>query len=190
MSVGLAAPRLEPVVAPPLASLALGRSVGGVAAKERSFWSSLPGLLTGLAGVLTGVVALLGLALNQGWLGDGPEEDSDGGGQAEVVDISFDPTSIDLNQATERAGSIDVKNDGTEPVELTVGLQGRTPEAFSITENRCGGALPPGRSCRVTVSLDAGPGRHEALLVATVVGGREAAEAPLNGTAVLPNPLG
>ncbi len=190
MSVGLAAPRLEPVVAPPLASLALGRSVGGVAAKERSFWSSLPGLFTGLAGVLTGVVALLGLALNQGWIGDGPaQEDAPSGGQ-EVVSISVEPTSIDLNQATQRAGSIDVKNDGTEPVELTVGLQGTTPEAFSITENRCGGALPPGRSCRVTVSLDAGPGRHEALLVATVVGGGDSAEARLNGTAVLPNPLG
>jgi hypothetical protein len=36
---------------------------------SRSFWSSIPGLVTGLAGLLTGIVGLLSLAFQQGWVG-------------------------------------------------------------------------------------------------------------------------
>ncbi len=182
MSVGLAAPRLEPVVAPPLASLALGRSVGGVAAKERSFWSSLPGLLTGLAGVLTGVVALLGLALNQGWIGDGPEEDSDGGGQAEVVNISVEPESLELSEVpTQSAKSVTVTNEGTGPVTLSTEIDGRDRGAFSDDDD-CGGELPPEQSCKVTVRLSAGTGRYSATLVVSA-DGEQSGRVSLEGTA-------
>ncbi len=39
--------------------------------KAGSFWSSIPGVLTGLAGVLTAAVTLFTVALSQGWIGDG-----------------------------------------------------------------------------------------------------------------------
>ncbi len=189
MSVGLAAPRLEPVVAPPLASLALGRSVGGVAAKERSFWSSLPGLFTGLAGVLTGVVALLGLALNQGWIGDGSaQEDAPSGGE-EVVRISVEPESLELSEVpTQSAKSVTVTNEGTGPVTLSTEIEEDDadeddPPSFSADDD-CGGELPPGRSCKVTVRLSAGTGRYSATLVVSA-DGEQSQEVSLTGTAAL-----
>ncbi len=182
MSVGLAAPPLEPVVAPTLASLALGRRVGGVAAKERSFWSSLPGLLTGLAGVLTGVVALLGLALNQGWIGDGPAQDDAPPGGEEVVRISVEPESLKLSEVpTQSAKSVTVTNDGTGPVSLSTEIDGRDPEEFSADDD-CGGELPPRQSCKVTVRLSAGPGLHSATLVVSA-DGEQSGRVSLEGTA-------
>jgi hypothetical protein len=38
---------------------------------DRAFWSSLPGVLTGLAGILTAGFGLVGLSVSQGWIGDG-----------------------------------------------------------------------------------------------------------------------
>lgn len=43
--------------------------------KSRSFFSTTAGLVTGIAGVLTAVVGLLGLAAQQGWIGSQGDSD-------------------------------------------------------------------------------------------------------------------
>jgi hypothetical protein len=44
--------------------------------KERSFWSTIPGLVTGLAGLLTGIVGLLTVAVQLGWIGSDDDDSS------------------------------------------------------------------------------------------------------------------
>ncbi|MGH9190178.1 MAG: hypothetical protein ACRD0Q_09140, partial [Acidimicrobiales bacterium] len=38
---------------------------------NRNFWSTVPGLVTGLAGLLTGIVGLLTVSVQLGWVGGG-----------------------------------------------------------------------------------------------------------------------
>ncbi|MBW3611656.1 MAG: DUF1573 domain-containing protein [Actinobacteria bacterium] len=139
-----------------------------MAAKERSFWSSIPGLLTGLAGVLTGVVGLLGLAFNQGWLGDGPTGGEGASAGAEVVRISVDPKSLSFEKGPAGADTetVTVTNDGTEPVTISTTVTGEDEDTFEAQDGDCTRSqIPSGASCSVEVVFDAGAGRYEAMLV-------------------------
>ncbi len=160
-------------------------------AKERSFWSSIPGVLTGLAGILTAVVGLLGLALSQGWIGDGTaeEEGDGGGGDTEVVRISADPERIDFrNPVGGETTSVAVTNQGTQPVTVSTGREGDGAEAFTIDDGDCTRSqIPSGGECKVEVMFDAGPGQHEATLVISANDDEQVQEVPLSGTSV--NPL-
>ena len=130
-------------------------------AKERSFWSSIPGLLTGLAGVLTGVVGLLGLAANQGWLGEGKAEEGQGEGSgSEVVRISVEPDEVSLTKVPLRDAkeTLTVSNDGTEPVTVSTSLEGEDAETFKVDDGDCTrSAIPSGGRCDMSVIFDAGP---------------------------------
>lgn len=151
---------------------------------ERAFWSSLPGILTGLAGILTAAVALLGLALSQGWIGNGGGDDSSVDAGGEVVRISVEPEKLEfgglgLPGADEKA--VEVLNDGTAPVTLETEITGEDEGKFSSDGTDCTTSpLPPGRTCEVTVSLD-GSGAASATLVISANGGELAREVELEG---------
>jgi hypothetical protein len=157
-----------------------------MAAKQRSFWSSIPGLLTGLAGVLTGVVGLLGLALSQGWIGNGTPEEAGSGNGEDVVRISVEPQALEFSELPVQASkTVTVTNDGTGPIALTSEIDGEDMGEFSVDDGDCGGELPPGRSCSVTVTFDAGTGRYGATLVVSAEDGAQSEEVSLTGTAAL-----
>lgn len=160
----------------------MGRSVGEMAAKQRSFWSSLPGLLTGLAGVLTGVVGLLGLAFSQGWIGDRTAEESGSGGGEDVVRISVEPETLGLNQV-QPGNSVAVTNEGTGPITVSTEIEGQDAGRFSADDSDCGGELLPGRSCSMMVSLDAelGDVSYRATLVVSANDGEQSEEVALEG---------
>ena len=159
--------------------------------KSGSFWSSIPGVLTGLAGVLTAVVTLVTLAFNQGWIGDGPAEDAasdgagEGGSAATAPDLGVEPESLRfrptvLGAVTE---TVTVRNDGdqpftVDPAELTGSDAGR----FEVDDDECAGApLASGRSCTMSVTFDPGGiGDAEATLVVSVNGGQRSAEVALD----------
>ena len=146
-----------------------------MAKDERAFWSSLPGLLTGLAGILTATVALLGLALSQGWIGDG-------GGEA--VRISVEPEKLEF-RGIPLPGSgekvVEVLNDGNAPVTLATEITGDDADQFSSDGSDCTTSLlPPGRTCEVTVSLDES-GEASATLVISANDGELAQEVELEG---------
>lgn len=154
-------------------------------ARERSFWSSIPGVLTGLAGVLTGVVGLLGLALSQGWLGDGRTE-AQGGGSAdetnEVVVISVEPERLELTKAPvgEATETVVVTNEGNESITVSTEVTGADASAFNA--DACNnGEIAPGRTCEVEVTFDAGVGSYGAVLVVSANDGEDAQEVRLEG---------
>ena len=103
-----------------------------MAKAERAFWSSLPGILTGLAGILTATVALLGLGLSQGWIGGGGGGDGSVDTGGEVVRISVEPETLEfrgipLPGADEEA--VEVVNDGTAPVTTQTSSRATAPTA-------------------------------------------------------------
>ncbi len=160
-----------------------------MAAKQRSFWSSLPGLLTGLAGVLTGVVGLLGFAFSQGWIGEGTAEDSGSGTGDEVVRIDVDLPALSFTKAPtqEAVESVAIANEGTGPITVSAAVEGEDAEAFTADDSDCGGELPPGRSCSVAVRFDAGPGvsTYGATLVVEANAGEQSEEVELTGRSIL-----
>lgn len=158
-------------------------------AKERSFWSSIPGVLTGLAGLFTGVVGLLGLALGQGWLGDGPAEEVQGGSADEtdeVVRISTEPDEVNLTKLPTRRAeeTVTVSNDGTQSVTLSTDVDGENEAAFDADDGDCTRSeIPPQESCDVSVSFDAGlrPSPYQARLLVSANGGQDLQEVRLEG---------
>jgi hypothetical protein len=149
---------------------------------ERAFWSSLPGVLTGLAGILTAGFGLAGLSVSQGWIGDG-------GTGTEVVRISVEPASLELRklplQGADEA-TVEILNDGAEPVALAAEVAGDDANEFRVDDADCvSSPLPAGRSCEVIVSFDAGSGDYEAILVISANGGDQVQEVDLEGTSIL-----
>ena len=157
-----------------------------MAKDERPFWSSLPGILTGLAGILTATVALLGLALSQGWIGNRGGDDSSVGAGGEVVRISVEPEKLEFGGLPFARGgekAVEVVNDGTAPVTLEIEITGEHKAKFSRDGTDCTTSpLPPGRTCDVTVSLDES-GPASATLVVSANGGELAREVELEGRA-------
>ena len=160
-------------------------------AKGGSFWSSVPGFLTGLAGVLTAVVTLVTLAFSQGWLGEGGPDgttsgaDGSGGSSESAPELSVEPESLSVRPTLLAAVSraVTVTNTGdapftVDPAEVT----GADPERFSVDDGDCAGtSLPSGRSCDLSVTFDpSGVGDAEAKLVVSVNGARAAQEVALD----------
>ncbi|HVL03495.1 MAG TPA: choice-of-anchor D domain-containing protein [Acidimicrobiales bacterium] len=151
---------------------------------ERAFWSSLPGILTGLAGILTAAVALLGLGLSQGWIGDGGGGDGSVDAGGEVVRISVEPETVSLRRLPLQdppKATVEVVNDGTAPVTLEAEITGDDAGQFTSDGTDCTTSpLPPGRTCEVTVTFQES-GEASATLVISANGGELAREVELEG---------
>jgi hypothetical protein len=149
---------------------------------DRAFWSSLPGVLTGLAGILTAGFGLVGLSVSQGWIGDG-------GTGTEVVRINVDPPSLELRKLPLQDApeeTLEVLNKGAEPITVATEVIGRNPGEFRVDDADCTASpLPAGRTCEVIVSFDAGSGQFEATLVISANGGDQAKEVDLQGNSLL-----
>ena len=66
-----------------------------------SFWSTVPGVVTGAAGVLTALVGLLTVSIQLGWIGGG----SSGGGTGTPTTLPGATTSSSLGSGTTVRGS-------------------------------------------------------------------------------------
>jgi hypothetical protein len=147
-------------------------------AEKGSFWSSLPGVLTGIAGLATAVVALLSLAASQGWIGgDGADGAGSAGGGEAPARIDVDPTSLQFRAVPGAASSetVTVTNGGDAPVRLEQPkIDGADADRFEIAGGNCTGQpLPPGRSCEVVVTFSGGlTADASATLVVTPESGR------------------
>jgi hypothetical protein len=153
-----------------------------MAVKERSFWSTTSGVVTGIAGTLTGVVGLVTLAAQMGWIGGGDGGDepanvqSDGsvattvapgaaprGGsgsgtqsQANAVPVfSVDPTSLSFDNLTNPKATVKVVNEGTASMRVQgPRIDGANPSQFSATSPTCTGRdIAPARSCEIEVTF-------------------------------------
>ena len=173
---------------------------------KKSFWSSIPGLVTGLAGLLTGIVGLVTVLIQLDVIGgdDSSSTTAAGGsttvapgsgapvpGGATTTTISgrlvAEPSSIRF-QATEREKTVTVRNATTAAVTLQKPeYTGPDRAAFGTDAGCTNVSLAPGRSCTLKVTLaPTGPLRaYKANLVIEAKELTQATEVPVEATTIL-----
>jgi hypothetical protein len=143
---------------------------------KRSFWSSVPGLITGLAGLLTGVVGLITLLVQQGVIGNNssakngatpgttvPSATVPGtpstvaGSSSSTASGTFtvSPTALDFAPTDPKTKAVTVKNTGnvTTLTDFRPTLDGKDAERFQVSLFDCGGPLPANGTCTVKVTF-------------------------------------
>ncbi len=147
-------------------------------AEKGSFWSSLPGVLTGIAGLATAVVALLSLAASQGWIGGGGGDAGSAGGGAATARLEVEPASLQFRAVpgAPKEQTVKVTNDGDAPAQLQrPEITGADAGQFEADAGDCSDPLAAGLSCTVTVTFVGGLGDEAtATLVVTPENGRPA----------------
>ncbi len=166
---------------------------------RKSFFSSVPGILTGTAGIVTAAVAAAGLAAQQGWIGGDSGDGTSGGpagvgaGTAEQGDptpgrptFSLSPTALEFEPVGDKEAGVKVSNTGEVSLRLNEPtITGADAGQFRASSGTCDEALGPGRSCELNVRFTAKPGRFEATLVVTARGAAKASEVPIVATGLL-----
>ena len=139
--------------------------------EKKSFWSSVPGLVTGMAGLLTAVVGLVTVLIQLDVIGGDNDSPTPAAGVTTTVagaapaagvtttigrKLTPDPAALKL-ATTEREKSLTVRNDATGPLTiLKPEYTGADRTAFSTDSGCTNVALQPGRSCTVKVQLSSG----------------------------------
>ncbi len=139
---------------------------------KKSFWSSIPGLVTGLAGLLTGVVGLVTVLMQLDVIGGGDDAGTPnagvtttvvagtagGGGSVTTVPGRLVAEPATLKLATgEREKTLRVVNNASAPVTvLKPEFSGRDSSAFSTDSGCTNVSLRAGASCTVKIQLSPG----------------------------------
>jgi hypothetical protein len=178
---------------------------------NKSFFSGLHGAITGFAAFVTSIVAVLGLALNQGWIGGGHSKSGAPGGTTTttapgdtttslfslpatgssspsdaVPTFTVNPTSLTFAPLGPRDLTVTLKNTGLVSMfVLAPTLGGVDKGRFTATDLDCTGSVDPGRSCDIKVTFLPASGNFSAALVIQVVGAPQAFEVPIRASAIL-----
>jgi len=179
--------------------------------EKKSFFSTVPGLITGLAGLLTATVGLITVSTQMGWIGgngNGNGRDADQptattaapgattpgqvggapGTTAPALSFTVSPRQVTFGGISGNEQRVTVQNTGTGPLRLDVSLTGANRDQFRIAQNDCTATLNAGLSCVVTVNFVATrQGESTANLAVQPVGGTgpPGQEVALRGTRVL-----
>lgn len=157
---------------------------------KRSFFATIPGLITGLAGLLTGVVGLVTVLIQLGVVGGNNASDSTGGptstsvaqgagggpSTTEVPRFVVNPTVLDFAAGGPRTKTVTVRNESTS-VLLNVQspqITGAGRAQFTVSSGSCTSPVGPGRTCELSVTFSpSGPlGTYQASLEVGAVGAR------------------
>jgi len=177
---------------------------------KKSFWSSIPGLVTGLAGLLTGIVGLVTVLIQLDVIGgkDGSTPSAavtttvapggtagttggtaGAGGSATTISgrLTVEPASVKLATGV-RETNVTVRNNATATVTvLKPEYKGRDSSAFTVDSGCTNVALRVGASCTVKVQLTpTGPLKtYEAALVLEAKEMSEVTEVPVTASTLL-----
>ena len=180
---------------------------------RKPFWSSVPGVATGVAGIVSAIVGLLGVSLQLGLIGgdDGTKaaSSSDGvsitttsisSGAAATTSRSssaatarpgkyeVEPSSIEFEPLKPREAVVKVKNTGDVPLTMQAPtVSGSAAGNFDADDLTCTkSTLGPGLSCEMKVTFTATqPGEYSAALVVAASNVPKAVEVELKGTKTL-----
>lgn len=166
---------------------------------KRSFWSSIPGLITGIAGLLTGIVGLGTLAVQQGVVGGNgstrPATTAAPGGAGAIPTTSTEEGAFSVSptllrfQTGEREKDVTVRN-STRTARITVTapqFSGPDASVFAADAGCTNVRLEPGRSCTVKVLFDPKGllKSYKANVVLKADGGSGATEVPIEASTLL-----
>lgn len=179
--------------------------------QKQSFWSTIPGLVTGLAGLLTGIVGLVTVLMQLDVLGGngdntpgaavtttvvpggatGGTTGGAGGGGGSVTTISgrltAEPSTLKLATG-EREKTLRVVNNASAPVTvLKPEFSGRDSSAFSTDSGCTNVALRSGASCTLKIQLlpSGGLKTYEASLVLEGKEISQVTEVPVSASTLL-----
>jgi hypothetical protein len=170
---------------------------------HKSFFSGLHGAITGLAAFVTSIVAVVGLALNQGWIGGHTKSTSPttptvpgetttsttttpGNGTSSAIMYSVVPTVVSFQPFGPNDAVVTLKNSGTVGMTVeTPTIDGRDSGRFAVTDFGCTGSVDAGLSCPIKVTFTPAPGTFNARMIIRVVGAPQSAEVALVGKAIL-----
>lgn len=150
---------------------------------KKAFFAGLHGVITGMAALATASVAIIGLSINQGWIGG----TKTGGGTsvtttagAAAPQFVVDPTLLSFHLIGPPTASVDVSNVGTVPMTVRQpSLAGPGASHFSVADQTCGASVPTGHSCHLQVTFHDPGGAFNAVLVVQVIGAATATQVPI-----------
>lgn len=176
-------------------------------AKSKSFWSSIPGLVTGLAGVLTGIVGLVTVLIQLDVIGGddssnettttstrpGASATPSGGGSGgasgqggrSTPKFAVTPTSVKLDTLLAKEATVTVRNTGSTALSVEAPeLDGSDAAEFTVNAQDCTTAtVAVGSSCPIKVTYaPSARGEHSATLQVSVDGASDPEEVQLSGT--------
>ena len=162
---------------------------------HRNFWSTIPGVVTGLAGLLTGIVGLLTVSVQLGWLGGDskaakegstttsstmstvPDGDTtttyrSGGGTASGSRFELTPTTLTFSVVGRSERTLTVTNAGATPFSIvSAQVEGPGAAQFQVDDTDCVSAdLAPRDHCDLVVSYTQGGGTGPATVEVMVSG--------------------
>jgi len=145
---------------------------------KKSFWSGVPGVVTGVAGVVGAVVGLITVLISLGVIGGSnnsptvttlPDSETTGATSGPTASTGGSPTkgakgsfTVDTDSLTlsvlKPEDSVTVSNNGKVPLTLGLPQVSGDKDRFKIVATECTtGAVGPGKSCSIKVTLN-GPG--------------------------------
>lgn len=156
--------------------------------EKRSFWSSAPGIITGVAGLLSATAALVGLLVTFGVIGgkdsstkatsgatagQAPNQPNGSTGSTTAVTPTFSvsPKDLKLTLVT-REGKVTVSNTGETPLSVRPPVvSGSGAAQFAVKDLSCTSTdIGVGDTCQVAVTFSPGTADTEAKLTITVKG--------------------
>lgn len=174
---------------------------------RKSFWSTVPGVVTGAAGVISAIVGLLGISLQLGWLGgnDKATVSSSSGdavatttlstvrgatttptvATAKAGEFAVDPETVTFEPLKAKEATVTVENTGEVPLTVRMPVISGTEAAnFTIADETCtASTLERGRSCEIKVAFAATqPGDYSAKLAVAASNVPRQVEVTLKGT--------
>jgi len=172
----------------------------------KPFWSSVPGVVTGAAGVISAIVGLLGVSTQLGWIGgDGDKTENvaatspttggagvpgaAGSAAASTVavrpgEFEVEPASLTFEPLKPAEATVFVFNSGDVPLTMRAPTFSESgARIFTVTDETCTkSTLAPGRSCEITVRFAAPQiGKYSSKLVVVASNAPRQAEVELTG---------
>lgn len=163
---------------------------------HRSFWSSVPGLITGLAGLLTGIVGLGTLLVQQGVIGKDSKTPTttqvSPSTSNTVVDpgsFTVTPTTLDFQPVDPKEKAVTFKNtSGSAALTLSSAtVTGPDKDRFTVSLGTCTSSVPANLTCtlKITFTPSGGLKRYSATLQVLAAGAPQGAEVALTATTLL-----
>ena len=176
---------------------------------KRSYFSTIPGLVTGLAGVLTAIVGLITVLIQLDVIGGDDTNGSTavnagattiapaGGGAgtatttttAESGTFTVSPTALEFGPTDLKEKILTVKNtsSATTLTVQTPKVVGADNDRFAAFEDGCKSPLAPNLSCTIRVSFAPGGGlrSYEATLQIQAIGAPRGAEVKVTASTIL-----
>lgn len=117
--------------------------------RGRSFWTTLPGVLTGIAAIVTAVGSLVAALVAAGIIRTGGTEE----GRLQVTASVQGFGTVQVGQGSP-ASVVTISNLGKGLATVTADLGGTNPGDFKITDNACAGAsLGASTTCQLQVAF-------------------------------------